>query len=118
VSDDAEPAARQGSTNGTLPLATSYIAPTSRTFRASSAAATEVLPSRISCIERRTFSSATFVTHASSCKSPQCAAVTAGLIFERRPISLPSCASSIAPFTAPCTIFGNCLRPSSSVSNL
>jgi hypothetical protein len=40
VSDDAEPAARQGSTNATLPVATSYIAPTSRTFRASSAAAT------------------------------------------------------------------------------
>jgi hypothetical protein len=40
VSDDAKPAARQGSTNATLPVATSDIAPTSRTFRASSAAAT------------------------------------------------------------------------------
>jgi hypothetical protein len=60
------PCAAQSSWNVTLPVETSYIAPTSPTFFSSRSFARYGLLSRISFIDWRTFISATFVTHASS----------------------------------------------------
>src|SRR5262245_49317600 len=85
----------------TLPVATSYRAPTRPTFPSSRYFARYGLLSRISFIDWRTFFSTTFVTQASSFASLQPAASTAGWIFASRPVRLPSCTLSIAPLTAP-----------------